>query len=85
MAPDREQPPQYTRYRSKRRLLGGGREDELDPPGAPSRSGAPPESPPAAPGGPRRPLADAGCGGSLDSGAGDVSRRANESSLASWA
>ena len=60
MSSDREQPGgrvPYTRYRSKRRLLGGGREDELDPPGAPSRSGAPPESPPAAPGGPRRPVA----------------------------
>ena len=56
MAPDREQPPPYTRYRAKRRLLGGGGEDELDRPGARSRSGVQDEVPPAAPGGPRRPV-----------------------------
>src|SRR5258708_23710084 len=60
MSSDREQRGgrvPYTRYRAKRRLLGGGGgEDELDRPGASTRSAAPAGAPPAAPGGPRRPV-----------------------------
>ncbi len=52
MPPDREEPPQYTRYRARRRLLGGS-EDELGaatdrpqaPPGGRPRAPAPTDAP----------------------------------------
>ena len=55
MPDEREQPPEYTRYRARRRVLGRGREPaELGAlaPGAPSRDGKPRE--PGAPPGWRR-------------------------------
>jgi LCP family protein required for cell wall assembly len=48
MAPDREEPPQYTRYRARRRLLGGA-EEELG--SATGRPQAPAQGGPAAPAG----------------------------------
>ncbi len=52
MAPDREEPPQYTRYRARRRLLGG-EQDEMG--AATGRSQAPPQGHPRAPAPPGEP------------------------------